>query len=168
MRGPNRKTTFQLLRVFMCSRLNEMEQYLNVNNFYTTSHYSYFMKISKSMLENKYTFHLANSFKFFFFFTFKSLISAKRHVWHFLIHFILQVAPFVSYSLLLFMSTAQFCCLLTEKSLAKPMGVGRVFSKGGPIVNFADVAKQFVQGGQKWWNFIFPYRNEKTTSSLKT
>jgi len=41
------------------------------------------------------------------------------------------------------------------------MGVGRIFSREGPIVDFPRVARKVLQGGLKWQKFISTTRNEE-------
>jgi len=42
---------------------------------------------------------------------------------------------------------------VTHKSLKNTMGAGNIFSGGGAL---GDFFKNFLGGGQKWWNLFFP------------
>jgi len=50
----------------------------------------------------------------------------------------------------------QSICFCSVTTLLTVMGVGRIFSMGGPLGDFSII---FVEGGQKWQNMFYPTRN---------
>ena len=53
-------------------------------------------------------------------------------------------------------------------NISRDMGVGRIFSRRGPIVDFSiGSQKGFSRGAKKWWNFISFLETKKTTFFCK-